>query len=163
MIYGQSLRLALLLGAGTALSWALPAQSGDKVAASGFADVAFGTVLSFSDQTSSQNLCVFSQSFTNAYSVTANGNGAGGAFELSNGTAVIPFEVLWNSSAEQSGGTTILAGSMRTGFTSSATQKSCNSGPSASASLTIALRSAALASARAGFYSGTLQITIAPE
>ena len=51
----------------------------------------------------------------------------------------------------------------RIGLQSTASQQTCNSGPSTSASLTVVIRSATLTSAMAGSYIGTLQITIAPE
>ncbi|MGX7953484.1 hypothetical protein ACWPM1_13105 [Tsuneonella sp. HG249] len=108
-------------------------------------------------------MCAYSASDTLGYTVTALGSGPGGAFSLVSGSAQLPYEVLWNSAANQSGGTGLVAGSARSGFVSSATQKTCNNGPSSSASLVVVLRSAALSNAQAGSYAGTLQVTIAPE
>ena len=50
-----------------------------------------------------------------------------------------------------------------TGQISSATQQTCNNGPANSASLVVIVRSAALSSAAAGSYSGTLTLVIGPE
>jgi hypothetical protein len=46
---------------------------------------------------------------------------------------------------------------------STATQQTCNSGPATSASLVVILRTAALSSAAAGSYSGSLTLVIGPE
>jgi hypothetical protein len=46
---------------------------------------------------------------------------------------------------------------------SQAKQQTCNSGPATSASLIVIIRSAALTSADAGFYSGDLTLVIGPE
>lgn len=164
MASGISLSLVRIIAAtACAAGTTLPASAGDKVAITGLSNVAFGTIVSFNDQTSSQNLCVYSQSFTDGYSVTALGSGAGGAFTLAAGSAPLAYDVLWSALPNQRGGTSLVAGSAATGFRSGATQKTCNSGPSASATLTIAIRARALASAQAGSYAGTLQLMIAPE
>jgi hypothetical protein len=54
-------------------------------------------------------------------------------------------------------------GTIVSGFTSAASQQTCNSGPAASATLTVIVRATSLGSVQAGSYAGTLQITIAPE
>jgi hypothetical protein len=161
MAYEGSLIAALTLAALGAIAPGAPAWAADKVRIANLTDVAFGTVAGGADRLSSQNVCVFSDSFTQGYSVTANGSG--GAFELASGGARLPYEVLWADAVNTSGGTPLIAGGTAGGFRSSASHQFCNSGPSASASLTIALRASALNSADAGSYSATLQITIAPE
>lgn len=151
--------LALVL-IGTGLADA-PAAAVDRARISGLGDVAFGVINATTDQSTSQSVCAFST--VGGYSVVATGSGSGGAFTLTSGSATLPYDVLWSASAGQTGGTTLVAGTAVSGLTSLATHQTCNSGPSASASLTIRIRSADLISARAGSYSGTLQITIAPE
>ena len=161
MGYGGSLVWLAGLAALAAGAPVSPAQAADKARITGLSDVAFGTVNVGADQTASQNVCAYSDSNTNRYSVTATGGS--GAFELTSGADALPYEVLWAGSPNQTGGTSLVAGSARGGFTSSATHQFCNNGPSTSASLTIVLRAATLGSAQAGSYSGTLLITIAPE
>jgi len=135
----------------------------DKARITALSDVPFGLIPGTTDQTASQNLCAYSSSNTGGYNVTAVGNGNGGAFTLSSGAASLAYDVLWAGSANQAGGTALVPGTATSGFTSTASQQTCNSGPSTSASLTVVIRSATLTSAMAGSYIGTLQITIAPE
>jgi hypothetical protein len=154
--------LLLAVGLGSLSSPALAAP-GDKARITGLADVAFGTVDPSFDQTSSQNVCAFSSSSTSGYSVTASGNGSGGAFTLASGANALDYEVRWAGAINQANGTALTANSIASGFISAATQQTCNSGPAASATLTVIVRAAALGAAGAGSYSGTLSITIAPE
>lgn len=163
MRYGILHILSVAVGALLAILPESPALGADKARASGLTDANFGFLISTSDQSLSQNICAYSSSATKGYSVVALGTGPGGAFELSSGSAQMQYEVLWADGANQVGGRSLASGVSENGFTSSATQQFCNSGPIASASLTIVIRSLALESARAGSYSGTLQITLAPE
>jgi hypothetical protein len=141
----------------------MPARAADKARITGLSDVAFGLITGTADQAISESVCAYSSSSTGGYSVTATGDGSGGAFELSAGADQLAYDVLWTDSADQAGGTALVAGSATAGFTSVANQQFCNSGPSTSASLTVVIRSASLGSAMVGSYAGTLQITIAPE
>jgi hypothetical protein len=138
------------------------AAPSDKARLTDLVDIAFGTVDPAGDHTSSQNLCAFSNSNTGGYSVTASGP-SGGAFTLASAAGPLPYEVRWADNPNQANGTDLTAGVIASGFISAASQQSCNSGPPASATLTVILRAASLGSVQAGSYSGTLQITIAPE
>lgn len=163
MTYGKFLIPWLVVTASLVQSGPALSAPGDKANLSGLADVTFGTIGTFNDRFSSQSVCAYSASSTSRYSVTALGNGPGGSFALTSGSAQLPYEVLWSPFPGQTNGTNLVAGSTQPGLDSGATQKTCNNGPSTSASLTVVLRSSALSSARAGNYSGTLQLTIAPE
>jgi hypothetical protein len=154
---------AALVWGGLGTSCATPAAAADKARLTGLSDVAFGLIAATTDQSASQSVCAFSSSATNGYSVTAVGSGTGGAFTVSSSSAQMSYEVQWVASANQTGGTALTAGTTTSGFTSVASQQTCNSGPNGSASLTVIIRLAALTAAMAGDYSGTLQITIAPE
>jgi hypothetical protein len=111
----------------------------------------------------SQNLCIYSSGSGNSYSVSASGSGSGSAFELSDGSFSLPYDVEWSDSSGQSTGVSLAPNVALTGQTSSATNQFCSAGPVASASLTIVLRAADLSRARAGTYSGSLNILIAAE
>ena len=127
-------------------------------------DVSFGTIANLNvDAVASQSVCLFSGSATNGYNVTASGTGPAGAFTLSSGTASLPYDVQWSSSAAQTAGTQLTANVPLTGQVSAATHQTCNNGPATSASLIVVLRSAALSSAVAGTYSGTLTLLVGPE
>lgn len=163
MRYGLPPRSTLVLGSILACAWSSAAGAAEKARITGLADVNFGQIAGTVDRAVGQSLCVYSTSPAGAYAVTATGNGSGGTFALSSGAAELPYDVLWADSPNQSSGTVLSSGTPRGGFTSSASQHFCNSGPSSTATLTIVIRSAELGSARAGSYSGTLQITITPE
>lgn len=160
-------RVSLILaGLATALAVIVPpsaARAADKARASGFVDVNFGIVAGFGDQSFSQSLCAYSSSRTATYSVIASGDGAAGAFTLSSGSSQLAYDVMWADVPNRSGGTALSPNIPLSSLTSTASQQSCISGPPASASLTIVLRDGVLRSARAGSYSGAVQITIAPE
>lgn len=144
---------------------AVPASAAsNKVRITNLSDVAFGTVANLaSDAVQSQSLCLYADTATNGYNVRASGSGSGGAFTLSSGNDSLPFEVQWSSSGGQSSGTQLTANVALSGQVSAAVQQTCNSGPASSASLIVVLRSAALSSAAAGSYSGSLTLLIGAE
>lgn len=148
--------LALLTTGGPAV-----AQSA-RVA--GLNNVAFGTIANLQvDAVRSDSLCAFSNSSSVGYSVRATGSGAGGAFTLSSGARTIAYEVQWSPLAGQSTGTALSSGVTQGGFTTAARNQQCSNAPTSTASLIVILRAAALSSATAGAYSGTLTVTLAPQ
>jgi spore coat protein U-like protein len=143
---------------------ATPASAASKARITGLSDVAFGTIANLGvDAIRTENVCVYSTSTTSGYNVTASGTGPSGAFQLASGTRSMPFEVQWSGSPGQTSGTTLSPNVPLTGQVSTATQQACSSGPSSSASLVVVLRSAALSSATAGTYNGTLTLVVGPE
>lgn len=147
------------------LALASPADAAnDKTRITGLTDVAFGAIANISvDAIQTQNICVYSNSATSGYNVTASGTGPGGNFQLLSGSLSLPFEVQWSATSGQSSGTQLNPNVPLTGQISSANQQSCNSGPASSASLVVILRSSALSSATAGTYNGTLTLLVGPE
>ena len=155
--------LGLCLAAALSASPA-PAAAADKVRLTNLSDLVFGTVTNLAiDAVRAENVCIYSTSRTNGYHVIASGNGPGGAFELSSGSDTLAFDVAWSSTSGQSSGSLLTPNVPLTGQVSSATQQTCNSGPATSASLVVILRSAALSSATAGTYNGTLTLVVGPE
>lgn len=149
---------ALLVGEGAA------SGASNKVRISSLTDVGFGTVTNLNvDALQSQSVCIYADTTTSGYNVTANGTGPGGAFQLSSGAASMPFDVLWSSSAGQNSGAQLTPNVALAGQVSSATHQTCNNGPATSASLVVVLRSSALSSATAGAYNGTLTLIVGPE
>ena len=135
----------------------------NKVRITKLVDIAFGTIANLgADAVRSESVCLFADTNTRGYNVTATGTGTGGAFELS-GPRSMAFDVQWSSSSGQSSGTQLVPNVPLTGQASSATQQTCGAGPATSASLVVILRAAALSSAGAGAYSGTLTVLIGPE
>lgn len=155
-----ALSLALFLTA-AAISSQAEAQ---KVRITNLSDVDFGLVSNLqADAKRSQNVCVFSQSTGGRYSITATGSGSGSAFTLSNGANSLGYEVEWSDQSGQSSGTSLAPNVTATGRVSAATHQSCNSGPAASASLIVILRSSSLTQAQEGNYSGSLTLLVAAE
>lgn len=152
---------ATLFLAGAALCSPAPAQ---KVRVTNLSDVSFGLISNLqADARQSQNVCVYSQSSGNRYSITATGSGGGSAFTLSSGSDSLAYEVEWSDQSGQTSGVSLTPAVAETGRVSSATHQSCNSGPATSGSLIIILRSSSLIQAREGNYSGSLTLLIAAE
>lgn len=140
------------------------ASAAGKVRITNLSDVGFGTIANLGqDAIQSQSLCLYSNSPTSGYNITGTGTGPGGNFELSSGSGSLAYDVEWSSSAGQSSGAQLTPNVPLTGQVSTAAQQTCNSGPATSASLIIILRSAALSSATAGSYIGTLTLLVGAE
>jgi hypothetical protein len=156
----------LIVGSAAALSLALAAPSRAQTAQiSGLQDVNFGTIPTMAQQSNSQNVVVCSyrnRPHVMNYSVIASGSGSGGAFQLSWGGVSLPYDVQWADSPGQTGGAMLQAGVPSSGFGNAANGFDCSQQPN-TASLTVTIRAADLASAQAGSYSGSLQLTIVPE
>ena len=159
------LRLAVV-AIGISLSL-LPGEvhaASNKVRITDLTDVAFGSLANLSsDAVRSQSVCLYADTNTNGYTITATGTGPSGTFELTSGLAAMAYEVQWSSSAGQSSGAQLTPNLPLTGQVSLASHQTCNNGPAASASLVVLLRSSALSSARAGTYNGTLTLIVGPE
>ena len=144
---------------------AAPSARAQSVRIGGLQDVNFGTIPAVADQPNSQDVAVCSYRNNPQrvdYSVIASGSGSGGAFQLSSGAGTLSYDVQWADSPGQTGGTMLQAGVAAAGFGNGATGFQCPSQPD-TASLTVTIRAADLASALAGTYSGSLQITIVPQ
>lgn len=161
MRYGIILTLSVTFAALASPHGAVRAQ--DKARISGLTDANFGMVAGLGDRSISQSLCAYTSSKTQTYSVTAAGSGTNGSFNLSAGAAELQYDVLWADAANLSSGSSLSPNFRASGFVSPVTNPGCNGRPPTSASLTIVLRDAVLRNARAGSYSGTLQVMIAPE
>lgn len=152
-------------GATSTGSLTINASVPGRVRISGLSDVTFSSVDPSLDASDAQNVCVWSNTSTKGYSITATGSGAGGAFTLASGALpVVPYAVEWASSSGQTSGTSLAAATALTAQTSTATNSDCSAGPSASASLVVSIGSATLQGMSAGVtYNGTLTLVVAPE
>lgn len=127
-------------------------------------DVGFGMISNLgADSVSSQSVCIYANTGSNGYTITASGSGSGGDFALASGPNLLNYEVQWNTLPGQATGTQLTPNLPLTGQVSSAGQQTCNSGPPTSASLIVVLRSSALSGATAGSYGGTLTLVVGPE
>jgi hypothetical protein len=157
--------LALIVALCSNLALATQAKAADRARISALSDVSFGTITSFaSDSIRSQSVCLYSKSPPlDYYRITATGSGSGAAFELSSGSDTLPYEVEWSDAAGQSTGATLTPNQPLTAQQSTAGADDCSKGPATTASLVVIIRSAALASALSGTYTGTLTLLVAPE
>ncbi len=145
-------------------SVSISASIPSRVRISGLSDVAFTNVDPSLDAANAQNVCVWSNTSTKGYQITASGSGAGNAFTLANAALIVPYTVEWSGTSGQTGGTGLTPGSTLTGLTSTATNSNCASGPSTSASLIVKIASADLQGMNAATnYTGTLTLLVAPE
>jgi hypothetical protein len=136
-----------------------------RVRISGLSDVTFSSVDPSVAASDAQNVCVWSNTSTRGYTITASGSGTASAFTLASGALTpVPYTVEWASSSGQTSGTSLTTGSTLTGQTSAAVNSDCSAGPAASASLVVSIASSTLQSMTAGVtYNGTLTLVVAPE
>ena len=165
MTKGMSLGAATIVAALVAMTAPAPARANARI--SGLVDVSYGTIANFSDQTISQNVCVYSvtgnSSNRRPYSVLATGNGSAGAFTLQSGARTLPYEVRWNDAADQTSGTQLTNGVNASGFLTGNVNLSCSNGANNNASLVVTITGTSLATATAGTYTGVLTIVITPN
>ena len=152
-------------GATSSGSVTINASVPGRVRISGLSDVTFANVDPSVAAVDAQSVCVWSNTSTRGYSITASGSGAASAFTLASGALpVVPYTVQWAPTSGQSSGTSLTAGTALTGQTSTAINSDCSAGPSASASLVVSVGSPTLQSMTAGVtYNGTLTLVVAPE
>jgi hypothetical protein len=136
-----------------------------RVRISGLTDVDLTNSDPSIDALVAQDVCVFSNTATSGYRVTATGSGAANAFTLANGALpVVPYTVEWAGTSGQTTGTALVTGTALTGMTSSATNQSCASGPASSASLIVKIGAPDLQVMPATTnFTGTLTLVVAPE
>ena len=144
----------------------ISASVASRVRITNLNDVSFPGVDVTSNVSNAQGVCVWSNTATKGYNITATGNGASSAFTLDGGasTSPMPYSVQWNQSSGQTSGTALTKGVALTGQISTATNQTCASGPSATASLIVSILATDLASAVSSTtYSGVLTLVVAPE
>lgn len=152
------------LGATSTGSVGITASVPNRARITGLGDVAFTNQDPAVAASNAQNVCVWSNTATKAYTITATGSGASSAFTLSNGTTTVPYSVEWASSSGQTSGTALATGTASASLTSAATSQTCASGPTASASLIVGITTANLGTMSSGSsYTGTLTLLVTPQ
>lgn len=152
------------LGATSSGSIAITLSVAGRVQISGLGDVVFVAVSPEVAAISAQNVCVWSNTATRGYRVTASGSGAGSAFELAATSRAAPYAVAWNDTAGQSAGTPLVAGAMLSGLTSSAASPDCGAGGAGTSTLIVQVEPAALRAALPNTtYTGALNLLVSPE
>ncbi|EZP55808.1 hypothetical protein BW41_00887 [Sphingomonas sp. RIT328] len=136
-----------------------------RVQISGLTDISFANADPSQQASSSQSNCVWSNTATKGYTITATGSGTGGAFTLASGALTpVSYAVLWNQSAGQTSGTALVAATASSGFVSTATAPTCATSPSATSSLTVTIAPSQLqAMPSLTAYTGTLTLLVNPQ
>lgn len=131
----------------------------------GLTDVTFTNQSPSVAASNAQNICVYSNTATKGYTVTATGNGASNAFTLTSAALTpIPYSVQFAGTSGQTSGTSLLTGVASTGFTSTAVNPTCSSAPLTTASLIVGITTTNLQLAQAGAsYTGILTLLITPQ
>jgi hypothetical protein len=152
------------LGATSSGSISISASVPNRARITGLSDVSFASQDPNTAAASAQNVCVWSNTATKNYTVTATGSGAANAFTLANGALTVPYSVQWAASTGQTSGNALTAATASSAFTSTATQQTCATGPAASASLIVGISTTDLGAMQAATtYSGTLTLVVAPQ
>lgn len=154
------------LGATSTGTVAISASVPSRVRITGLGDVAFANQDPGTDASNAQDVCVWSNTATKGYTITATGSSSAGAnsFTLANGANTVAYTVQWNESAGETSGTALASGTAAAGMNSVATNHTCASGPVDSASLVVGISSTNLSTMQSGVnYTGTLTLVVAPE
>lgn len=110
-----------------------------------------------------QKICVWSNTLSRTYSITASGSGIGRAFALANERREVPYSVHWTSVSDRGGGASLSSGVASPTVVTAATQQECKSGPSASASLVVRIEPDDLQAMEPGAtYVGFLTLMVSP-
>jgi len=140
--------------AGFEVRVALPEQ----IRISGLDPIALGSFDGVSDLAGSDSLCVYRNSSGAIYSLLATGDGAGGAFAVSNGVTAVPYAVEY----DDGGGFTALASGVPI-TASGANTVAMDCGGSPNASVRVVVLAADVNAAAPGAYIGTLTLMVAPQ
>ena len=135
------------------------------VQVSSLRDVNFDIVDPSVTATDAQNICVFSNTPTRGYNITATGDGAANAFTLANAAAAtIAYSVEFADTTDQTTGDVLAPGTPLTGQTTTAISIACLVVPLAAASLIVSITPEEQQKMVGGqSYTGTLTLLVAPE
>lgn len=127
----------------------------DEVRISGLQDLTLN--FSGTDETATSDACIYRNSGT-AYQITGTGDGAGNAYELTDGTNVVPFSVSIDDGATS---VSLPPGSAVTRSNADQAETDCfTAGPNAQISVTVTAANAL--ALLAASYLGTLTLLVAP-
>jgi hypothetical protein len=152
------------LGATSTGSITITASVPNRARITGLSDVTFANQDPNTAASNAQNVCVWSNTATHAYTITATGSGTANAFTLTNTSTTVPYSVEWAATSGQTSGTALAAGTASSSLTSGAVNQTCSSAPLASASLIVKIGTTDLGTMTAGGnYTGTLTLVVTPQ
>ncbi len=132
------------LGATSTGSVSITASVANRAQITGLTDISFSAVDPATAATSSQSDCVWSNTATKGYSITATGSGTSGAFTLANSA--------------------LTAGTALGGLTTTAANPTCSTGAATTSSLIVSISAPNLQGMAAGAsYTGTLTLLVTPQ
>lgn len=151
------------LGATSTGTVTITASVANRAQITGLTDVTFTNVDPANAATSAQSDCVWSNTLTKGYSITATGSGASGAFTLANGALSVPYTVQWAASSGQTSGSALTAATALGGLTSTAITPTCSTAPNTTSSLVVTIPAVNLQSmVSSTSYTGTLTLLVTP-
>lgn len=152
------------LGATSTGTVGISASVPNRARITGLTDVASLTQDPNTAVSVAQNVCVWSNTATKGYTITASGSGTASAFTLANGTLTVPYSVQWSATSGATTGSGLTTGTASAGLVSTATQQTCTSGPTSSASLIVNMSTTDLGTMQAATtYTGTLTLLVTPQ
>ena len=98
------------LGATSTGTVSISASVPTRARITGLSDVAFTNQDPGTPAASAQDVCVWSNTATKAYTITATGSGTASAFTLTNGSGTVPYSVEWSDTSGATSGTATIAG-----------------------------------------------------
>jgi hypothetical protein len=150
------------IGATSTGSVAITASVPNRALITSLTDVSFTNADPSVAATSSQGPCVWSNTSTRNYTITASGSGTSGAFTVASGSSVIPYSVGWANSAGATSLTALTAGTASSAVASNATNISC--GGSGNSTLKVTIGATDLQNMVAtNSYTGTLTLVVTPQ
>ena len=152
------------LGATSTGSVSITASVPSRARITGLTDVDFTNQDPGTAASSAQNVCVWSNTATKGYTLTATGSGTASAFTLTNGSGTVPYTVEWAATSGQTTGTAVTTGTATSTLTTTAVNQTCSAAPTSTSSLIVRVSTAALGTMDAGSsYTGTLTLVITPQ
>jgi len=130
----------------------------DEVRISNLEDIDLG-IFAGADLSGTSPACVF-RSGTGNYEITAEGDGNGGAFELSDGTNDVVYTVTYDDGA---GAENMTSGTVLPGQTGGDPGSDICDNTGNNGTIEVTVEADAMAALPAGAYAGVLTLTVAPE
>ena len=150
------------IGATSSGSVLITATVPNRALITSLSDVTFTNADPSVAASNSQGPCVWSNTSTRNYTITASGSGTSGAFTIASGGSVIPYSVGWANSANATSLTALTAGTASSALASNATNISC--GGSGNSTLKVTIGASDLQDMVAtNSYSGTLTLVVTPQ
>jgi hypothetical protein len=115
------------------------------------------------DRVDNDDICVYTNSQSGAYRITATGDGSGGAFAVRDPqTGNLPYSLYWNDTSGTTGGVALQPGVALVNQTGADTSSQTCSG-SGNSNIRVVFQAATLLANQPGTYSGNVALLVEPE